>query len=64
MPLFWQPPRLCQEFAAAAAAEQPARAPPPPAASINTQGLLRRLEENRAKDNRVPFVVRKDYGIK
>lgn len=64
MPLFWQPPWLCQELAAAAAAEQPALPPPPPAASINTQGLLRRLEGNGAKDNRVSFVMRKDYGIK
>lgn len=61
MPLFWQPPWLCQELAAA---EQPALPPPPPAASINTQGLLRRLGGNRAKDNRVSFVMRRDYGIK
>lgn len=59
MPLSWQPPWLCQELAAAAA-----EPPPPPAASINTQGLLRRLEGTRAKDNRVSFVMRKDYGIK
>lgn len=39
-------------------------ASPPPAASINTQSLLRRLEGNGAKDNRVSFVMRKDYGIK
>lgn len=44
--------------------EQPALPPPPSASSINTQGLLRRLERNRAKDNRVSFVMRKDYGIK
>lgn len=48
MPLCWQPPWLCQEFAAAVA-EQPALPPPPPAASINTQGLLRRLEGKRGK---------------
>lgn len=48
MPLCWQPPWLCQEFAAAAA-EQPALPPPPPAASVNTQGLLRRLEGERGK---------------